>query len=590
MLHIISTVGTSIYSNFISDKNKRPIDDLKLDDLRDKIKSNRESEEEDMEYWLSEGIFENWLKRYRKKKNYWLKASETDVNVEASAEIQSIIKIIEEAKLEKGAKVKLYFVATDTAEGCSAARIVAHFFSSGIYKEGAAAKEVEIEVVGCKLLEENPKTADRIKEMRNYLSADYQSEVDDQAFAVAGLQVKNLKEFQEKGLYNLLEVVGILSEQASSKKDQLVLNISGGYKAMIPVMTVFAQILSVPIKYIYEESDELFTLEQFPIDYDWDLVESATYFLRKEVVNQVLASSDFEKVCSRLLSRYLIRPIGTSNSSQYAITYLGKHIVKGLQNTNKGFVRTAKAGDTVELILHQYFRERQNQNNELVKNIRLNPQPLYQKTKFYWSEDTRKVSFTKGATESMKESVAKDVDIELIEVEDDQFRWIIGEVKALNQFIDLLALRDDLTDEKRIERGKKIAKSYCQYKARILKQIQIFKEKNLTIQLDSRPQHINSLGFLLLAFDVEVRIGTTVLNQGSFYKDAIRAANEKLLELQKDPEILDALDGTHFSVKAIQLNLVVTAKDLKSDIYIDWANFLKLDKWKDGIEWKTIDK
>lgn len=175
----------------------------------------------------------------------------------------------------------MYFVATDTAEGCSAARIVAHFFSSGIYKEGAAAKEVEIEVVGCKLLEENPKTTDGIKEIRNYLSVDYQSEVDDQTFAVAGLQVKNLKEFQEKGLYNLLEVVGILSEQASSKKDQLVLNISGGYKAMIPVMTVFAQILSVPIKYIYEESDELFTLEQFPIDYDWDLIMEYSHFIKE---------------------------------------------------------------------------------------------------------------------------------------------------------------------------------------------------------------------------------------------------------------------------------------------------------------------
>lgn len=636
-LHIISTVGVSLFTNLIKSKSLvKESNSGEFEKCLDKITHYRDKEKTKLKRWsqyVETPLKEiGWLETYSKeviegiKAKNWKKSN--NVNTDASAEIQSIIKIIEEAKLEKGAKVKLYFVATDTAEGCSAARIVAHFFSSGIYKEGAAAKEV----VGCKLLEENPKTADRIKEMRNYLSADYQSEVDDQAFAVAGLQVKNLKEFQEKGLYNLLEVIGILSEQASSKKDQLVLNISGGYKAMIPVMTVFAQILSVPIKYIYEESDELFTLEQFPIDYDWDLIMHEAPFLiimnkvlnlraddsnkfyqsLKEGLHSNRNNSKIDKEIKRAVAAFLLKEeVPTKEQVEDAILVFNDKSKYSEKDRNEASLVTTKNKWLLKTGDHVFERAINLQKRYLLDldgkitylgryfiDNPLNPKGHYNSSdtglliemllQLYFRE--KKVFFSNlfenpiMAPTAMFEKTTferngakvdvKDVDLEVLDVYNNSgdVNWCLVEVKAFKQFTDVLINKEN--------------KNYSQYRERVIQQIKIwknkFKDQGLNWEVRGvKAQKISKVSFILLG--VEVVIDDFSLMP--FLKPEMEKTKNIVKKLEKDPSViseLSGIEGLSFEADVCIIKVNLKMKDGK----INWKPLFKVEE---GIlEIKTI--
>ncbi|EJF54690.1 CRISPR-associated protein [Saprospira grandis DSM 2844] len=612
-LHIISTVGVSLFTNLIKFKSLvKESNSGEFEKCLNKITCYRDNEKTKLKRWsqyVETPLKEiGWLKTYSKeviegiKAKNWKKSNK--VNTDASAEIQSIIKIIEETKLEKGAKVKLYFVATDTAEGCSAARIVAHFFSSGIYKEGAAAKEVEIEVVGCKLLEENLKIADRIKEMRNYLSADYQSEIDDQAFAVAGLQVKNLKEFQEKGLYNLLEVIGILSEQASSKKDQLVLNISGGYKAMIPVMTVFAQILSVPIKYIYEESDELFTLEQFPIDYDWDLIMEYSHFIKEfnaltkaiqlKEEDQIKECTEEEKETKEVISlkemrvrsseklktRFIVRAV----DGEYQLTYLGKYLKKYLSN-DKGFYKADILGKIAEHLIGAYFNKKTKPDKEHQYTI-LNPTPFFEEYNFLWDKERDILSLysdkdkeTLSTTEKNICRSVNDVDLELIRCTgNEEAEWCLSEIKTIQAFQNALS-------------EKNFNKTKSQYKARILTQIGLWEKKlktasfNLPVN-DKKWGRVSSLGFRIVFLDFKFKEFT--LYSFPFVKKGVDEKAKGIVEyLSTDEQIQKELERLNISL-SIDVWMCVSKVEKGSDGKLKWAEAL-LNPGK-GIQWKLIQE
>lgn len=72
-------------------------------------------------------------------------------------------------------------------------------------------------------------------------------------FPIEGLQVKDAETFRDAGFINLIDkVVAIKGEDTST-----ILNISGGYKALIPPLTLLAQLEQIPLYYIYEDSGEL---------------------------------------------------------------------------------------------------------------------------------------------------------------------------------------------------------------------------------------------------------------------------------------------------------------------------------------------
>lgn len=94
---------------------------------------------------------------------------------------------------------------------------------------------------------------------------------------VKGLQIYDYEKFSKVGLYNLFnEINKIIKDKGN---ENAILNVSGGYKAVIPYLTIYGQLYDIPVKYIYEDSSELITISKLPIQFDWRFAEKYFSYL-----------------------------------------------------------------------------------------------------------------------------------------------------------------------------------------------------------------------------------------------------------------------------------------------------------------------
>ena len=114
---------------------------------------------------------------------------------------------------EKFGGIKVHFMATDTILSSLSAEIVAKY-------------------LGNKKIETN---------------------FDKERDVIRDLQIEDAKEFEKNGLVNLVDrVYRIINEQYY---ENIILNITGGYKAIIPYMTIMGQVNNIPIYYIFEDTE-----------------------------------------------------------------------------------------------------------------------------------------------------------------------------------------------------------------------------------------------------------------------------------------------------------------------------------------------
>ncbi len=95
---------------------------------------------------------------------------------------------------------------------------------------------------------------------------------------IAGLQVKNGREFVSEGIKNLFTFVSNKIDNEGAFYDEVIFNITGGYKGTIPYLTLFGMLyqereikgkkIKPLIKYLYEESKDIITLPNLPIVFD----------------------------------------------------------------------------------------------------------------------------------------------------------------------------------------------------------------------------------------------------------------------------------------------------------------------------------
>lgn len=167
----------------------------------------------------------------------------------ASAEIASIIKIQEELKKKGINQIEVHLICTETILSRLAAECIQKWFEK----------------------------------------------CDSITFPNAPIVVKDLrvetKIIFEKGLLNLFNEIDekIVEKDTSGKRkwNEIILNITGGYKAIIPHLTILGQIYQRPIYYVFDEGTdnnyELMKIPILPISFDW---------LVSEIYGQML-SSDF---------------------------------------------------------------------------------------------------------------------------------------------------------------------------------------------------------------------------------------------------------------------------------------------------------
>ena len=103
-------------------------------------------------------------------------------------------------------------------------------------------------------------------------------EFDEAVDVIKGLQVEDSEGFSQKGMTNLVKKIdeisgGAIGWQTLAATKAFAINITGGYKATLPYLTILAQLERVPLYYNFEETDALIKIPQAPLTIDWPSIE-----------------------------------------------------------------------------------------------------------------------------------------------------------------------------------------------------------------------------------------------------------------------------------------------------------------------------
>ncbi len=255
-IKIITTVGTSVFENYLKD---RSVSESKSD-----FKKDYEILKEEANPYSKYGSLKDVLDELGEIISSWYTN-----NSNASAEIKSILKIKEQTEGE----VEVHLIATDTILSVKAAELIKEWL---ITNKIIVNEKIEI---------------------------------------IEGLRVNDSNEFIEKGIQNLIKEV--LEIHELNNQENSILNISGGFKAMIPVLTIVGQLYDIPLFYIYEDSDTSIELQRLPINFDWDVIQAYTNFLTDP---EHLKGDDVGTAPEEMMSLQLIKKVG----EDFQLTVIGR--------------------------------------------------------------------------------------------------------------------------------------------------------------------------------------------------------------------------------------------------------------------------
>ncbi len=310
MKTIITTVGTSLFENYnnkkvedVLGKNKYTPIHTEYEELRDNRKNASEYDNEGgEEEKITKTINNLWLKGITKKDKKW--TLQEGLNKYACAEIESILAIIAENPSQD---FDVYLLTTDTVLSVLSAQLIKNWFDD--YKN-------------------------------NNITIYFNKKQD----IIEYLQIDNINNFKQ-GLINLntryYQIAGnnILSEQFSD----VILNVTGGYKGIIPYLTILGQVNKSQIKYIFENTGVLITIPQIPIQLNEEIFEKHWEILSK-IENEILNKNDHYQLVTDLEScfeidiqgnfmfNYLGDALWNRYKSNFFIFYASDDVWDGIQN------------------------------------------------------------------------------------------------------------------------------------------------------------------------------------------------------------------------------------------------------------------
>ena len=285
MKKVITTVGTSIFSNYPNNFKFSQWSDKTPHDLNGYTRKTADN---------ALDLIKNWATG---KEN-------------ASAEIASLLAI----QREINEPIEVYLICTDTALSVMAAECVKQWFQN---KTDTFPK---VEIV-----------------------------------FVPNLLVMDKNTFN-LGLKNLFDAIYQIIPTDKDKKDwnDIVLNITGGYKAIIPHLTILGQIYHCPIYYVFEENEtqkyDLIEVPTLPISFDWLATETFGQFLSTDtMLNNYL---EHEPMDFETLQKYgLVKEEDEKKKVDIFGTLMWQHI------KTKTPENPSVMGSFVELKVYEYFNE-----------------------------------------------------------------------------------------------------------------------------------------------------------------------------------------------------------------------------------------
>ena len=117
-----------------------------------------------------------------------------------------------------------------------------------------------------------------------------------QLHEVCGLQVTDRNCFRREGIDSLFKILDRLSKPHLDRGQQDVwLNVTGGYKSVVPYVTLFGLLYRLPVVYIFERSNTLITLPPAAINFDFERLAQVDDAIHRLVEEGVMPKNEFFK-------------------------------------------------------------------------------------------------------------------------------------------------------------------------------------------------------------------------------------------------------------------------------------------------------
>jgi CRISPR/Cas system-associated protein Csm6 len=383
---IITTVGTSLFTNFrnpefVQDHYKQRLNEDDINEILVDLDAEKQISDVDktkINSALDKLIF--GVERINANNGYTYKKLESDaLNINASAEIKSICKIAD------GKSATVYLLATDTDMSEFAAEkikdtlnksslnidvvfdsnkkemlnknfeLITNNFKEEFSIDNSISETKNFEVLIKQSQLSKKKREKALKDIKTLKAIEIaQDALLNNKFRIPDLKIDKPSLFNKSGFNNLLYTVDYIVK--INPNQEVILNISGGYKALIPFLTIYAQLQGIKINYIYEDSLDLIELDSSFLGFNESEVEVIEPFLNSQFLNKDKHTEDEINILKNLTQRHYI-------SENKDILALG-HLVKNF--ASKHIVLTKGAlGDIVEIKLWEYFM-----HNNCINNLK----------------------------------------------------------------------------------------------------------------------------------------------------------------------------------------------------------------------------
>lgn len=124
----------------------------------------------------------------------------------------------------------------------------------------------------------------------------YLSKIKSEIIKLDELNAKNTK-----GITNsILEKVCNLFDKYRIRNNECYINITGGFKSVIPYFSILSMLYKMHLFYIFEDSDTLINLPPLPIEYDYLIIEGYEKIIENAIKNNSITNSEYTSLPEQL--------------------------------------------------------------------------------------------------------------------------------------------------------------------------------------------------------------------------------------------------------------------------------------------------
>ncbi|MCS7299877.1 MAG: putative CRISPR-associated protein [Spirochaetia bacterium] len=283
MKKIITMVGTSILENLIKKEGCKEAEEMKR--IKNEIANLRyyENKNDDQKMEKCKRLTYLILDAYKKCDL----GREDEEIYKISAELKSLNKIKEELRED----IIVYLLCSDTLVGYACAKAL-----DFIIKDLRILEDVYVE-------------------------------------PIEGIQVSSREDF-ERGMGNLVEEVYRISQHNWT---DIIFNMTGGFKATIPFVTMLAQLNGCPIYYIFENTDGLIKIPKVPISREIFDLKLVGKFIRyfEELYDGIDSKERLDEIMKTDFYKHFSFAVWTSDIGLAELNAIGRMILEKYKEKNQ---------------------------------------------------------------------------------------------------------------------------------------------------------------------------------------------------------------------------------------------------------------